>query len=164
MTSITITKGAVETPIYLRMLNRHGLIAGATGTGKTVTLKVLTEKLSKEGIPVFLADIKGDLSGLAKAGQWTPKLEERYKLLGITDPFEPQAFPVRLWDVFGQAGHPVRATVEGMGSLLLSRLLDLNETQSGILAIVFKVAQEKDWPLIDLKDLQSLLKEVYEHS
>ena len=86
MTSITITKGAVETPIYLRMLNRHGLIAGATGTGKTVTLKVLTEKLSKEGIPVFLADIKGDLSGLAKAGQWTPKLEERYKLLGITDP------------------------------------------------------------------------------
>ena len=92
MTSITITKGAVETPIYLRMLNRHGLIAGATGTGKTVTLKVLTEKLSKEGIPVFLADIKGDLSGLAKAGQWTPKLEERYKLLGLTDPFEPSLF------------------------------------------------------------------------
>ena len=80
MTTITINKGAVDTPIYLRMLNRHGLIAGATGTGKTVTLKVLTEKLSKEGIPVFLADIKGDLSGLAKAGQWTPKLEERYKL------------------------------------------------------------------------------------
>ena len=116
MTSIAITKGVVDTPIYLQMVNRHGLIAGATGTGKTVTLKVLTEKLSKEGIPVFLADIKGDLSGLAKAGQWTPKLEERYKLIGITDPFEPQAFPVRLWDVFGQAGHPVRATVEGMGS------------------------------------------------
>ena len=164
MTSIAITKGVVDTPIYLQMVNRHGLIAGATGTGKTVTLKVLTEKLSKEGIPVFLADIKGDLSGLAKAGQWTPKLEERYKLIGITDPIEPQAFPVRLWDVFGKAGHPVRATVEGMGSLFLSRLLDLNETQTGILAIVFKLAKEKEWPLIDLKDLQSLLKEVYEHS
>ena len=119
MTSITITKGAVDTPIYLRMLNRHGLIAGATGTGKTVTLKVLTEKLSKEVIPVFLADIKGDLSGLAKAGQWTPKLEERYKLLGMTDPFDPQAFPVRLWDVFGQAGPQFRATVEGMLSFFI---------------------------------------------
>ena len=164
MTSITITKGVVDTPLYLKMLNRHGLIAGATGTGKTVTLKVITEKLSQQGIPVFLADIKGDLSGLAKAGQWTPKMEERYKLLGITDPFEPQAFPVRLWDVFGQAGHPVRATIEGMGSLLLARLLDLNETQTGILAIVFKLAKEKNWPLIDLKDLQSLLKEVYDHA
>ena len=129
-----------------------------------MTLKVITEKLSQQGIPVFLADIKGDLSGLAKAGQWTPKMEERYKLLGITDPFEPQAFPVRLWDVFGQAGHPVRATIEGMGSLLLARLLDLNETQTGILAIVFKLAKEKNWPLIDLKDLQSLLKEVYDHA
>ena len=164
MISITITKGAVDTPLYLKMLNRHGLIAGATGTGKTVTLKVITEKLSQQGIPVFLADIKGDLSGLAKAGQWTSKMEERYKLLGITDPFEPQAFPVRLWDVFGQAGHPVRATIEGMGSLLLARLLDLNETQTGILAIVFKLAKEKNWPLIDLKDLQSLLKEVYDHA
>ena len=128
------------------MLNRHGLIAGATGTGKTVTSRSSQKKLSKEGIPVFLADIKGDLSGLAKAGQWTPKLEERYKLLGITDPFEPQAFPVRLWDVFGQAGHPVHCDCRRDGVIAFSRLLDLNETQSGILAIVFKVAQEKDWP------------------
>ncbi len=92
MTSISITKGTVETPLYLKMLNRHGLIAGATGTGKTVTLKVITEKLSQQGIPVFLADIKGDLSGLAKPGQWTTKLEERYQLLGISDPLYPKLF------------------------------------------------------------------------
>lgn len=163
MTSITLAKGENQTPLYLNMINRHGLIAGATGTGKTVTLKVFAEELSLAGVPVFLADIKGDLTNLAKSGVLTEKLQARLDLLGIQD-YQPQAFPVRLWDVFGQAGHPVRATVSEMGPLMLARILDLNETQTGILTIAFKIADDKGWLLIDLKDLQSLLKEVADHA
>lgn len=163
MTTITLGQGKTPPPLYLNMLNRHGLIAGATGTGKTVTLKVLAEQLSLAGVPVFLADIKGDLTNLAKPGQVTEKLQARLDLLGLTD-YQPQAFPVRLWDVFGESGHPVRATVSEMGPLMLARLLDLNDTQTGILNIVFRVADDKGWLLIDLKDLQSLLKEVADHA
>lgn len=163
MTEIQIGLGKSPVTLPLSMLNRHGLIAGATGTGKTVTLKVLAEQLSLAGVPVFLADIKGDLSNIAKEGQLTDKLSQRLAKIGITD-YQPQAFPVRLWDVFGQFGHPTRATITEMGPLILSRLLGLNETQTGILTIAFKVADEKGWLLINLKDLKALLKEVYDHA
>ncbi len=163
MTEIQIGLGKSPVTLPLSMLNRHGLIAGATGTGKTVTLKVLAEQLSLAGVPVFLADIKGDLSNIAKEGQLTDKLRQRLAKIGVTD-YQSQAFPVRLWDVFGQFGHPTRATITEMGPLMLSRLLGLNETQTGILTIAFKVADEKGWLLIDLKDLKALLKEVYDHA
>lgn len=163
MSSITIARGTEEIAFQLPMLNRHGLIAGATGTGKTVTLKVIAEQLSLAGVPVFLADIKGDLANLAKEGVVSEKLAARLEKLGITD-YAPQAFPVRLWDVFGEQGHPVRSTISEMGPLLLSRLLGLNDTQAGILNIAFKIADEKGWLLIDLKDLQSLLKEIAENA
>ncbi|MXQ47914.1 DUF853 family protein [Streptococcus pneumoniae] len=163
MTEIQVGVGKEPIMMQLNMLNRHGLIAGATGTGKTVTLKVLAEQLSLAGVPVFLADIKGDLTNIAKEGALTDKLSQRLEKIGYKD-FEPQAFPVRLWDVLGQAGHPVRATISEMGPLMLSRLLGLNDTQEGILNIVFKIADEKGWLLIDLKDLQSILKEVYDHA
>lgn len=160
MSTVSIAKGTTsEVAFQLPMLNRHGLIAGATGTGKTVTLKVIAEQLSLAGVPVFLADIKGDLANLAKEGEVSEKLAGRLEKMGITD-YEPQAFPVRLWDVFGELGHPVRATISEMGPLLLSRLLGLNDTQQGVLNIAFKIADEKGWLLIDLKDLQSLLKEI----
>lgn len=163
MTTVTIAKGQNPVELQLGMLNRHGLIAGATGTGKTVTLKVLAEQMSLSGIPVFLADIKGDLVNLAKEGQVTEKLSARLEKLGITD-YQPQKFPVRLWDVFAENGQPVRTTISEMGPLMLSRLLDLNDTQTGVLNIVFKIADEKGWLLIDLKDLQAILKEVADHS
>lgn len=164
MSTVRIAKNeTTDVAIQLAMLNRHGLIAGATGTGKTVTLKVIAEQLSLAGVPVFLADIKGDLTNLAKEGEVTEKLAARLDKLGISD-YEPQAFPVRLWDVFGEQGHPVRATISEMGPLLLSRLLGLNDTQTGILNIAFKIADEKGWLLIDLKDLQSLLREIAEHA
>ncbi|MGT2742125.1 helicase HerA-like domain-containing protein [Streptococcus plurextorum] len=164
MSTVTIAKSADKDIVFqLSMLNRHGLIAGATGTGKTVTLKVIAEQLSLAGVPVFLADIKGDLTNLAKAGQVGEKLAARLDKLGIVD-YEPQAFPVRLWDVFGEAGHPVRATISEMGPLLLSRLLGLNDTQSGVLNIAFKIADDNGWLLIDLKDLQALLREIAEHA
>lgn len=163
MTEIKVGVGKEPIMMQLNMLNRHGLIAGATGTGKTVTLKVLAEQLSLAGVPVFLADIKGDLTNIAKEGALTDKLSQRLEKIGYND-FEPQAFPVRLWDVLGQAGHPVRATISEMGPLMLSRLLGLNDTQEGVLNIVFKIADEKGWLLIDLKDLQAILKEVYDHA
>lgn len=163
MKEVTIAKNSQPIALNLGMLNRHGLIAGATGTGKTVTLKVIAEQLSLAGVPVFLADIKGDLANLAKAGSVTDKLASRLETLGISD-YEPQAFPVRLWDVFGQNGHPVRATISEMGPIMLARLLNLNDTQSGILNIVFKIADEKGWLLIDLKDLQALLREVADNA
>lgn len=163
MTEIQVGVGKEPIMMQLNMLNRHGLIAGATGTGKTVTLKVLAEQLSLAGVPVFLADIKGDLTNIAKEGALTDKLSQRLEKIGYKD-FEPQAFPVRFWDVLGQAGHPVRATISEMGPLMLSRLLGLNDTQEGILNIVFKIADEKGWLLIDLKDLQAILKEVYDHA
>lgn len=163
MATITIAKGKTDVAFNLGMLNRHGLIAGATGTGKTVTLKVIAEQLSLAGVPVFLADIKGDLTNMAKAGEVTEKLGARLEKLGISD-YEPQSFPVRVWDVFGELGTPVRATISEMGPLLLSRILGLNDTQSGILTIAFKIADDKGWLLTDLKDLQALLREIAEHA
>lgn len=163
MGTVTIAKGTNPVELQLNMLNRHGLIAGATGTGKTVTLKVLAEQLSLSGIPVFLADIKGDLVNLAKPGQVTEKLSARLDKLSITD-YSPQSFPVRLWDVFAENGQAVRTTISEMGPLMLARLLNLNDTQTGVLNIVFKIADENGWLLIDLKDLQAILKEVADHA
>jgi DNA helicase HerA-like ATPase len=152
-------------PIYLlpKMANRHGLIAGATGTGKTVTLQSLAESFSKRGVPVFMADVKGDLAGLSQPGGNNAKVTERAKELGLTD-FKPEAFPVVFWDVFGENGHPVRATVSEMGPLLLSRLLELNDTQAGVLNMVFKIADESGLLLLDLKDLRSMLQFVADNA
>ena len=145
--------------ILPHMANRHGLIAGATGTGKTVTLRVLAEHFSRIGVPVFMADVKGDLSGLSRAGGDHPKVMERATSLALED-FVPQGFPVVFWDLFGEQGHPVRTTVSEMGPLLLARLLDLNPTQSGILTLVFKVADDQGMLLLDLKDLQAMVRYV----
>ena len=140
-----------------RMANRHGLIAGATGTGKTVTLRVFAEHFSRIGVPVFMADVKGDLSGLAHEGGDHPKVMERVDLLGLSD-FTPEGFPVVFWDLFGEQGHPVRTTISEMGPLLLARLLNLNPTQEGILTLVFKVADDQGLLLLDLKDLQAMVR------
>ncbi len=152
-------------PLYLlpKMANRHGLIAGATGTGKTVTLQTLAENFSARGIPVFMADVKGDLAGMSQAGGNNPKVIERAKELGITD-FKGEASPVVFWDVFGENGHPVRATVSEMGPLLLGRLLDLNETQEGVLNMVFRIADQAGYLLLDLKDLRSMVQHVADHA
>ena len=151
---------AAPQELLLKYANRHGLIAGATGTGKTVTLQILAESFSSQGVPVFLADVKGDLSGLAKAGTETFKLHEpfmeRAGKIGFTD-YVYEKFPVTFWDLFGQKGHPVRTTVAEMGPLLLARLLELTEAQEGVLNIAFRVADEQGLPLLDLKDLQALL-------
>ncbi|MFY0691372.1 MAG: DUF853 family protein [Paracoccaceae bacterium] len=146
--------------LLLKYANRHGLIAGATGTGKTVTLQILAEGLSKAGVPVFMSDVKGDLSGLAHAGTQSHKLHEAFmKRAGSIgfDDYSYEAFPVTFWDLYGEKGHPVRTTVSEMGPLLLSRLLELSEAQEGILNIAFRVADEEGLPLLDLKDLQSIL-------
>lgn len=138
-----------------QMANRHGVITGATGTGKTVTLQRLAEGFSQRGVPVFMADIKGDLTGVTQIGGGNAKVDDRNKLLGITPTFEQ--FPATVWDVFGKQGHPLRATISEMGPLLLSRLLQLNDTQEGVLSIAFKYADENGMLLLDLKDLQSLM-------
>ncbi|TDM30130.1 helicase HerA-like domain-containing protein [Macrococcoides canis] len=149
--------------LNLPMANRHGLIAGATGTGKTVTLKVMAEQFSKAGVPVFLADIKGDLASIAEPMTINDKIQERLTNLQIDD-YTPQTFPVRFWDIFGEQGTPVRATITDMGPMLLSRLLELNNTQSGILDIAFKISDEQCLLLLDLKDLQALLKDMAENT
>jgi DNA helicase HerA-like ATPase len=141
------------------MANRHGLVTGATGTGKTVTLQVLTDHFSAIGVPVFLADVKGDLSGLAAAGAATPKIKERLQRTGLGEPAW-RANPVVFWDVFGRRGFPVRATIADLGPLLLGRLFVLNPTQQGVLAIVFKIADDSGLPLLDLKDLRAMLQYV----
>jgi DNA helicase HerA-like ATPase len=146
--------GAIS--LNLSMANRHGLIAGATGTGKTVSLQVLAEAFSAAGVSVFMADMKGDLSGIAKAGQMNKKIAERVEKFGIGD-FSFEASPVCFLDVFGKQGHPLRTTVSEIGPLLLSRLLNLNEVQAGTLNIVFRIADENGWLLIDMKDLRSML-------
>lgn len=150
----------VKQGLALKYANRHGLIAGATGTGKTVTLQIMAEGFSSAGVPVFLADVKGDLSGLAKAGSPDFKLHdafmERAAKIGFDD-YRYESFPVTFWDLFGQQGHPVRTTVAEMGPLMLARLLELSEAQEGILNIAFRLADEQGLPLLDLKDLQSLL-------
>ncbi|MGI9087080.1 MAG: helicase HerA-like domain-containing protein [Chthoniobacterales bacterium] len=145
------------------MANRHGLIAGATGTGKTVTLQTLAENFSARGVPVFMADVKGDLAGLSQAGGNNPKVVARAKELGIAD-FKGEGSPVEFWDVFGENGHPVRATVSEMGPLLLGRLLDLNDTQEGVLNMVFRIADESGMLLLDLKDLRSMLQYVADNA
>lgn len=153
----------VECVIYPKMANRHGLIAGATGTGKTVTLQSIAEQFSKQGVPVFMADVKGDLAGLSQAGGGNPKIEERIKQLGLQE-FEYSANPVVFWDVFGKAGHPVRTTMAEMGPLLLGRLLNLNEVQTGVLNATFKIADDQGWLLLDLDDLRAMLQHVSESS
>ena len=138
---LLIAKG--DNPLYLLpgMSNRHGLVAGATGTGKTVTLQVMAESFSRVGVPVFAADVKGDLSGISQPGSDNPKVQERVKKLALTD-FSFNGSPVTFWDVFGEQGHPVRATISEMGPLLISRILNLNDTQSGVMALVFKIADD----------------------
>lgn len=148
--------GSEQVILDAGMANRHGLITGATGTGKTVTLQVLAESFSKLGVPVFTADIKGDLSGLAGAGKEHPKVTERLEFIGI-DNHTFEANPVLFWDVYGEKGHPVRTTVSDMGPTLLANLLELNETQEGILQIAFSVADDEGLLLLDLKDLRSML-------
>ena len=139
-----------------KMANRHGLIAGATGTGKTVTLQVMAETFCQAGVPCFMADMKGDLSGISQVGKMSGFIEKRLPEFGIENP-EFQACPVRFFDVFGEQGHPMRATISQMGPQLLSRLMGLNETQDGVLNIVFRIADERGLLLIDVKDLRSML-------
>lgn len=156
-----IAKGTDELSLLPGMSNRHGLVAGATGTGKTVTLQVMAEALSGIGVPVFAADVKGDLSGISQPGKGSPKLDERLKLLGLGN-WQYSGCPVVFWDVFGKQGHPVRATVSEMGPLLLSRILNLNDTQTGVLTLVFKIADDQGLLLLDMKDLQAMLQHVAE--
>jgi len=146
-----------------KMANRHGLIAGATGTGKTVTLQGLAESFSRIGVPVFLADVKGDLSGLSQPGKPHPKVQERLDRMPLDD-FTFKGFPVTFWDIYGKQGHPVRTTISEMGPLLLARLLNLNDTQQGVLALVFRVADENGWLLLDIKDLRAILQFVAENA
>lgn len=166
-TPIVIAKRTTDTTedivLHSQFANRHGLIAGATGTGKTVTLKVLAENFSRLGVPVFLADAKGDVSSLAKAGTSSPKFDERLKLLDIESvPFA--ASPVIFWDLFGQQGHPIRTTISEIGPLLLARMLNLNDTQEGVLSAVFRIADDQGLLLIDFKDLKAMLTYVSENA
>ncbi|MEO1767430.1 helicase HerA-like domain-containing protein [Thiobacter aerophilum] len=161
--SMLIAKGESEVFLLPRMANRHGLITGATGTGKTVTLQVLAENFSRIGVPVFLSDIKGDLSGISQPGKPTPTIQARIDMLRLGE-WAFEASPVTFWDVFGALGHPVRATVSEMGPLLLSRMLNLNETQAGVLTLVFKIADDNGLLLLDLKDLRAMVQYVGEHA
>ncbi len=145
------------------LANRHGLITGATGTGKTITLQVLAERFSSIGVPVFMADVKGDLSGLSASGAESPKLKQRLESLGIND-WAPAKFPATFWDVAGEQGHPVRTTISDMGPILLARLLNLNDTQAGVLQLVFKIADDNGLLLLDLKDLRAMVQHVGENA
>ncbi|MGL5445871.1 MAG: helicase HerA-like domain-containing protein, partial [Rhabdaerophilum sp.] len=144
--------------LTLKLSNRHGLITGATGTGKTVTLQVLAEGFSRQGVPVFTADIKGDLSGISAMGNSLPPFVNRAKDIGVE--YQAEQFPAVFWDLFGEMGHPIRATVAEMGPLLLSRLMELNEVQEGVLNILFRYADENGLLLLDLKDLRAMLAEL----
>ena len=155
--------GDIECAVLPALCNRHGLITGATGTGKTVTLQVLAERLSGIGVPVFMADVKGDLAGLCQPGKSSAKFAERLKLVGVPEP----AFagcPTVFWDLYGEQGHPVRATVSDLGPLLLARILGLNDTQEGVLTLAFKIADDRGLLLLDLKDLRALLQHVGENA
>ena len=161
---ILLAKNATSVCELLPALaNRHGLITGATGTGKTVTLQTLAENFSKIGVPVFMADVKGDLTGISQAGKISEKMAGILKERGIDTP-TPAACPATLWDVFGELGHPVRATISDMGPLLLGRMLNLNETQAGVLNLVFKIADDNGLLLLDLKDLRAMLQYVGDNS
>lgn len=166
-TPIVIAKKTTDTTqdivLHSQFANRHGLIAGATGTGKTVTLKVLAESFSRIGVPVFLADAKGDVSSLAQAGSSNPKFDERIKSLGI-DSIPFAASPVVFWDLFGEQGHPIRSTISEIGPLLLAQMLNLNDTQEGVLSAVFRIADDQGLLLIDFKDLKAMLSYVSEHA
>ena len=148
-----------ELSILLKMANRHGLITGASGSGKTITLKVMAESFSDAGVPVFLADVKGDLSGTCASGESSESLNKRLEKLGI-DGFDYKGFPVRFWDIFGEYGHPIRTTLDSVGPDILSMMLGLSEAQEGVLAIVFKIAKDNNWKLDDVKDLRLLLQYV----
>jgi len=156
---IIAKSGSTDVSLLPGMGNRHGLITGATGTGKTVSLQAIAQGFSSIGVPVVMADIKGDLSGMAKAGSMTPKVKERVELLQISD-FQFSACPVTFWDAFGAAGHPVRATVSDMGPLLLGRILNLNETQAGVLTLIYRIADDNGLLLLDLKDLRAMVQYV----
>ncbi len=160
---LLIARGKTDIFLLPKMANRHGLIAGATGTGKTVTLRVLAEQFSQIGVPVFMADVKGDLSGLPFPGGENPKVTERVSKLGLKD-FRFEEFPVTFWDVFGEQGHPARTTISEMGPLLLGRILSLNEIQSGVLSITFKIADDNGLLLLDLKDLRAMAQFVGDHA
>ncbi|MEH6563530.1 MAG: helicase HerA-like domain-containing protein, partial [Marinobacter sp.] len=160
---VFIGKGSYVQSLLLSRANRHGLIAGATGTGKTVTLQILAEGFSAQGVPVFMADVKGDLSGISQPGTPKPFLTKRAAEVGL-EPYLFAGFPTVFWDVFGSQGHPVRATISDMGPLLLSRLLELNDTQEGVLNIAFKLADDHGMALLDLKDLRALMTFVSEQS
>ncbi len=160
--TIFVGKGSKPEVLTIAFANRHGLITGATGTGKTVTLQVLAEGLSRAGISVFAADIKGDLSGISEPGEAKEALVSRAKSLGLD--YEPDQFPVVFWDLFGEQGHPVRATISEVGPLLLSRLMDLNEVQEGVLNICFRVADEQGLLVLDLKDLRAMLGYISDHA
>ncbi|MDD2761571.1 MAG: DUF853 family protein [Methylomonas sp.] len=163
-TPLLIAKSSAEELCLLpAMANRHGLIAGATGTGKTITLQTLAEAFSNIGVPVFMADVKGDLSGICLTGGGNAKVEARVAELGLSD-FDYRASPVLFWDVFGQKGHPLRATISDMGPLLLSRMLSLNDTQAGVLTAAFKIADDNGWLLLDLKDLRAMLQYAADHA
>ncbi|HKB83164.1 MAG TPA: helicase HerA-like domain-containing protein [Burkholderiales bacterium] len=164
MTSpLPIAKSSHELCLLPGLANRHGLITGATGTGKTVTLQTMAEAFSSIGVPVFMADVKGDLAGLSQAGSMNPRLKERVDKL-VPGDFAFAGCPTVFWDVYGALGHPVRATVSEMGPLLLARLLDLNDTQSGVLTLVFKIADDKGLLLLDLKDLRAMVQHVGENA
>ena len=160
---ILLGKGDKQVFLNPRMANRHGLIAGATGTGKTITLEVLAEGFSDIGVPVFLADVKGDISGMCRAGHMNENLQKRLAKIGV-DSFSFKQFPVRFWDVYGKAGHPVRTTISEMGPMLLSRLLGLTEVQQGVLNIVFRIADDRGLLLIDMKDLRAMLQYCSQHT
>jgi DNA helicase HerA-like ATPase len=157
MTAPLLIARTADKQLFLQpsMANRHGLITGATGTGKTVTLQKLAESFSDIGVPVFMADVKGDLTGIAENGEPSEKLQARLAKIGVTD-WQPHPNPVVLWDIFGEKGHPLRATVSDLGPLLLSRLLNLNEVQSGVLQIIFRVADDRGLLLLDFKDLRAI--------
>ena len=161
--SVFLGAGVKKEQLLLRLANRHGLITGATGTGKTVSLQIIAEGLSEKGVSVFAADVKGDLAGLAAAGVSKPFLEERAAKIGLAN-YRYRAFPVIFWDLFGEQGHPIRTTVKEMGALLLSRLLELNDVQEGVLNIAFRVAADDKLPLLDLRDLRSLIAHVAERA
>src|ERR1700716_322820 len=160
----TIFVGRSSKPevLTLALANRHGLVTGATGTGKTVTLQVLAEGLSRAGVSVFAADVKGDLSGISEVGEAKEAFVSRAKSLGFD--YEPDQFPVVFWDLFGEQGHPVRATLSEVGPLLLSRLMDLNDVQEGVLNICFRVADEQGLLILNLKDLRAMLGYLAEHA
>lgn len=153
----------VQAALLPQLANRHGCITGATGTGKTVTLQVLAEAFSRIGTPVFMADVKGDLTGITQAGAPSPKLTQRLADLGLPEPIWGNS-PATLWDIFGEQGHPIRATVSDLGPLLLSRMLDLNDTQEGVLTLTFRVADDEGLLILDLKDLRSMLQYVADHA